>query len=170
MKTEQWKPVVGYEGIYEISSLGRVKRVKIGPQTFPGRILKLQIDKYGYHRITLCKNRKEQFRTVHSLVCEAFICPRKNGMQTNHKNGIKTDNRLENLEWVTNKENAVHAVRHGLWPIGEKSRNSKFMNGDILEIRKMLKDGHTQWDIAHKFGVYQGTISYIKRRKRWGQV
>ncbi len=107
---EIWKPVVG-EVDYAVSNLGRVKRVTKSTNTRPGKILKpghAGVGKYPY----VVLRKKNHY--VHVLVLEAFVSPRPEGCNANHKDGVKQNNKLGNLEWVTYKENSQHAVRTGL--------------------------------------------------------
>lgn len=117
---EIWKPVVEYEGIYEVSNLGRVKscertivRSNGSKMSIPEKIMKPTINHSGYETVLL-SNRGSQRRRVHRLVGQAFIENPYSKEQINHKNGIKTDNSVQNLEWVTNQENKRHASKNGL--------------------------------------------------------
>lgn len=118
MKNEIWKDVVGYEGIYQASNLGRIKSLDMKIVTSrciekrPGRILKQSLKKHGYLSLTLCRNKiKTDFR-AHKVIAITFIPNPENKRTINHKNGIKTDNRVENLEWMTHKENIHHAIKY----------------------------------------------------------
>lgn len=109
MDEEVWRPVAGYEGVYEVSSRGRIKRVLAGQGTRVGTILKGRITK-GYLYVNLCLNGKRRGYRINRLVCEAFHGP-SFGRESNHRNGIKTDNRSRNLEWSTHSQNNLHKTR-----------------------------------------------------------
>lgn len=109
---EEWRPINGFEGLYEISSYGRVKSFKSHPS---GKILKPNLDSNGYPKISLSKKGAKKDTTVHRLVAEAYL-PRADGKTcVNHIDGNKANNRLDNLEWCTYSENIKHAIRTGLY-------------------------------------------------------
>lgn len=113
---EIWKDVKGYEGLYRVSNLGKVKSMAkiIGRRYVGERLLKQRISTQGYKMVSFCKNYKIFNASVHRLVAEAFIPNPLNKPFINHKNGIKTDNRIENLEWCTQSENVLHGYKIGL--------------------------------------------------------
>ena len=110
---EIWKSIEGYEGKYEISSLGRVRSLfdKNGKKRI--LILKPRISKNGYLYLNLWQNSKGRAKKIHRMVAETFIPNPENKETVNHKNCVKTDNRVENLEWTTWKENSQHAALNG---------------------------------------------------------
>ena len=114
----EWKPVKDYEGIYEVSNQGDVRRIKGGKGTRLGTCLKGKTGSTGYTEVNLCRSPKDhKMKLVHRLVAEAFLGA--SDLQVNHKNFDKTDNRLSNLEWVTQSENIQHAVKggHNRWAV-----------------------------------------------------
>lgn len=108
---EVWKDIVGYEGKYQVSNLGRVKSLNY-KQTNSERILKENTDKKGYKRAHLFKNGKGVHISIHRLVAEAFIPNPNNYPQVNHKDENKANNNMENLEWCTNEYNHNYGTRN----------------------------------------------------------
>jgi hypothetical protein len=114
---EVWKDISGYEGKYQVSSVGRVKgvaRKRAGGGNVKERILKPAITENGYYFVTLYIDGIAKRKKIHRLVAQTFIDNPDGKPEVNHINGVKTDNRAENLEWATRSENQTHAVRHGL--------------------------------------------------------
>lgn len=134
-----------------------------------GAFLKGKIDRYGYHVVNLTKKGRRNMATTHRLVSLTYIPNPKNLPQVNHKNGIKTDNRVENLEWCTSKENILHSFKLGL-SCGRKGENhplSRLTQADVNEIRKLFREGMMQKDIAPRYGIRKGYVSKICRHIIW---
>jgi hypothetical protein len=108
--SEIWKDIKGYEGRYEISNLGNVRSIRLTKSV----ILKASDRGNGYLAVSLCMNNIKTTKNIHSLIAQAFIPNISNKREINHINGIKTDNRIENLEWCTSSENSKHAYQIGL--------------------------------------------------------
>ena len=182
MSIEQWKDIPGYEGLYKVSDLGRVKSLnRINPygRFVKGKILKLiRNGKYGHLMTHLCKNNRSKNYLVHRLVLLAFVgqCPK--GMETRHLDGNPTNNHLINLKWGTAKENQQDSIRHGTKSNppqrdnrGERNGQAKLIKKQILEIRKLYKTTkYTQESLAIKFNVTQQTIFDIISRRSWRHI
>lgn len=174
---EVWKDVVGYEDYYQVSSLGRIRSLDRMVKTvkysylIKGKILSHSNSKKRYPNLML--NRFGKFKNVdiHRLMAIAFLPNPLNKKQVNHINGIKNDNRLENLEWVTPKENSVHSRLTGLAKQnGEDSVWAKLKNEDVLAIREMAENGITFREIGEKFGIHAMTAWNIANRRRWKHI
>lgn len=112
MDSEIWKDIKGYEGLYQVSNFGRVKRTyKNGKVKFISLKSK---NEHGYIKISLCKNKKQITARVHKIVADTFLEKRKRFFEVNHKDGNKENNRVDNLEFVSHKENIIHSFKHGL--------------------------------------------------------
>ena len=146
----------------------------MGPK---GKPLKGYIDRYGYHCVTLWNRCTMKSDSVHRLTAGAFLGPIPKGMQVNHKNGIRTDNRLANLEIVTPSDNVRHSFRvlnrigKNTNPSkGEAHHHSSLTADKVREIRKLYSDGWTQVRLAARFETQQTNISMIVRRRAWRHV
>ncbi len=174
---EIWKDVRGYEGLYEVSNLGRVRSLG---RTVPGsygsvRRLKTRFvvgsKSAGYRCIHLCDGPRRSQRYVHDLVSEAFIGPRPEGnFYVNHKDGDKLNNELTNLEYCSPTENIVHAFATGLrTDHGECHRWAKLSDADVIWIRVWADEGFPTKVIANAFGVGRHAVRNIVcgRRRRY---
>lgn len=152
-----WKEIPNYEGIYTISDTGIVKNKK-------GKVLKQQVNQKGYHWVSLQKNNNPKKFKIHRLVLLAFVG--NSNLQTNHKDGNKSNNNISNLEWVTNQQNRDHARKNDLIAKGENSGSAKLNQYEIQAIRK-LKNSFTHNEIGKMFKVHQSTITRIINERIW---
>ena len=157
---EVFKIICGYEGLYEVSNLGNVKSLK------SNKILKGSFDKQFYKRVTFFD--KKCFK-IHRLVAIAFIYNLENKPQVNHINGIKSDNKVENLEWCTSLENMQHANNNNLIPFmkGEKNGRAKLTDKDILQIRNST---NTVKKLSYIYNVSTSLLYQIKLNKAWKHI
>lgn len=124
MIAERWLPVVGFEGLYEVSDLGRVRslgRVDALGRSYPPLILAQEVKTNGRHRVKLCDAGRQERRQVHRLVLEAFVGQCPDGLEACHWNDDPHDNRLSNLRWDTKGANSRDAVRNGTHGMARKS-------------------------------------------------
>lgn len=177
---EEWRAAIGWEGLYEVSSLGRVKSLprqklgrfsKIGVQSIvvtKTRILKLYKMRDSYLLATLCANGEVHKFLVHRLVAEAFHGkPPSSNHEVAHFDGVRWNNRAANLRWATRSQNYADRHRHGTQNDGEKNGFSKLTEADIKQIRLSRERGV---DIATRYGVDKTCISQIRLRKSWRHV
>jgi hypothetical protein len=184
LNNEEWRPVVGFEGIYSVSNLGRIRRELAVKYTYTGKMIKPG-NHHGYPTVQLWHLSTVKLRFIHRLVAASFLGPRPEGSQVNHIDGIKDNNRPKNLEYVTPKENQRHASRLGLlafgsrnWtrkyperlPRGDKHPLAKLKDTDIPQIRKLGKEGASASDIACIFGVSSTAIRHIIQGYTWKHV
>lgn len=152
-----WKTVEGYE-TYEVSDTGNVKNVRTG------KILGRRLDKNGYLNVYLYSNGKGTNKKVHRLVADAFLARDSNRDQINHKNGIKDDNRVGNLEWCTRSENTRHAYHTGLLHSNMEdaiAARRKISDNDIVGVLDMRSKGFRLKDIARRYDMSISGIHYI---------
>ena len=182
-KDEIWKNIHGYEGYYMISNLGRVKSLERicyynvhktnirNSRLKKERILKTTIDAFGYKSVNVSVNSKNKILKIAKLIAKAFIPNPENHPIINHINGVKSDNRIENLEWCTYKHNVNHAIETGLlvFKLGSDNANSKFSHNDILKIKQDFKENPNiiVKDYARDLGVSRVTIWRILSKKTY---
>lgn len=171
MTDEQWRPIAKLEGLYEVSDLGRVRRLprrmKDG-RALPGRILALH-DSGGYLAVRVFPERRDLMvrKAVHHLVLEAFVGPRTIGMEGCHNDGDVSNNRLSNLRWDTRAANAEDSRAHGTMPRGELHGRSKLTEDQVRDIRRRVASGASDADTARKFGVDKALVRRIRLRRVW---
>lgn len=158
---EIWKDVVGYEGLYKISSIGNLKSSRRMSKIVGSYNLTPTLTPDGYYRLSVRREGIKKNRTIHQLVAIAFIPNPNNYNQINHKNGIKTDNRVENLEWCSTQLNTLHAINNGLHPKG------KITSTQATDIMYKIKKGISESSIATEYGVRKYSITRIKKGARW---
>lgn len=158
---EVWRPVVGYEGLYEVSDHGRVR----GPKG----LVKPKPTNRGYIRTELWRNGSRWRPSIHRLVAEHFIANPKQHPQVNHKDGDKSNNAVTNLEWCTASENALHAVQlHGRY--GQNNPASKISEREAIAISVMLEKGVPGNWLANLFGITNAQISNIRKGHQWKYI
>jgi hypothetical protein len=158
--SEQWRPVVGWSDTYEVSNAGNVRRVGAS------KTRALGTNNARYRNVTLCNKGTTRMVLVHRLVCIAFHGEPPPGHVVNHKNGNRSDNRAENLEWVTVSENCRHAMRNG-HGVGERHSQAKLCAASVSLIRCLYSHGASQYDLAEWFGVHQANVHRVVTGKSW---
>ena len=173
MQKEIWKDVVGYEGLYMVSNKGNCKRIELfGKPLKKIRLRKLAINQEGYCRVFLSNYNTKKTFSIHRLVAQAFIPNPENKPYVNHIDSNPSNNKVNNLEWVTAKENVKHAMQKGRMSFFKKGENNKLAvlkDKDIILIRKM-NGKKTQKEIAKIFNISQCHVSEIVRRLQWKHI
>lgn len=164
---------------YKVSNTGKVfsfAKIKLGIELKPviiknKRTMSLGKDLYPYVSIS-DNNKKIRNYNIHRLVAETFIPNPENKPMVNHIDGDKTNNRVNNLEWVTPKENTQHAVKEGLMnpPVGERCASSKYKESQVIEAIKLLADGMPNYEVAELTGISDSAVSDIRNKRRWGYL
>lgn len=177
MNTETWKDVKGYEGFYQVSSTGQVLSRSLGGWKVrqKPKLLKPNKNASGYFAYKLSKgsNSKPWNVLAHRLVALNFLDNPNSLPQVNHKNGNKTDNRVENLEWVTRLENMRHSWANGFHrsPRGAAAHHAKLTVEQVEQIKELLKQPHANMAaIGRQFGVTCTHVSRIRSGTHWKPI
>lgn len=175
---EEWRDIPGYEGMYQASTFGRIRsltRMVRGShgstQMCRGSILVLDY-RGRYPQIHLCKNARHKRFRIHDLVLRTFIGKRPKGMEARHfPDRDPRNNRIDNLQWGTKRENQNDKIVHGTINSGERCGTAKLTSEQVIEIRNLCRSRkYPQTKIAAMFGVKQQEISKIKLGIRWGHL
>jgi len=168
---EIWKDISGYEGLYQVSNYGNIKRIythniknqKIGRN----EILNPWINNCGYYMVGLRKNNHKKSFLVHRLVLEMFVDSCSINEEGRHLDGNKLNNNIHNLAWGTRSDNEKDKIIHGRSNRGSRQGNSKFLEIDILDMRYLYKKGWTIREIGKKYNVDYKVVWPIIRYKTW---
>ena len=158
---ERWLPIVGWEGLYDVSDLGRVRNARTR------LVLKPKAHRDGYRVVDIYRDGKHNFRVIHRLVLIAFSRLPRKGEQCRHLDGLKANNVLHNLRWGTSAENAADKIAHGHTYPGESNVNAKLTELDVAAIRL---DPRTHREIAAGLSVHRTQITKVKNGKSWTHV
>lgn len=195
-KTEEWRSIPGFEGVYEVSNLGRVRSLdrqcthpskRLGVQNRKGKLISpVKVSKYGHLRVGLHKEGVLLRKYVHQLVLLAFVGPPPVNQEVRHLNGVANDNRLENLSYGTKQENADDSRRHGtmqakgalvsaakkgistVWC--ERHGMAKLTANDVHSMRQDFQKGMNTAEAGRKYGISQAHASKIRLGVAWSKL
>ena len=166
---EIWKDIKGYEGIYQVSNLGRIKSLKYGKEV----IMKLKPNTNGYIRVSITMHNKKKSIAVHRLVAETFIPNPDNKPCVDHINTIRTDNRVENLRWVTKKENSNNPLSINNYSKANKAYGTNNRSARAVRCITTGEIFNTMTEAANKYNIKDCRYicaCCIKRQKTTGQL
>jgi hypothetical protein len=169
---EEWRDIRGYEGVYQVSDAGRVRRIRerydsIKDVVGIDRVLKPKVAGRGYSAVCFTWNGKRAYHYIHRLVAEAFIDNPQQLREVNHRNADKTDNRAANLEWMTSSDNHNHAADMGLAYRGHLNGSAKLTKEQVLLSRQLNRQGVSRRSLAERFGVSYGSMSDAIAGRQW---
>lgn len=163
MIEEVWLPVVGFEGLYEVSNLGNIKSIERNGTKKGGRTLSNVLDTYGYQMCKLRNKNIIKMVKVHRVVAQAFIPNIENKPQVNHKDGNKLNNCVNNLEWVTSKENINHAVKHNLIDVKKNLKNFEGIKVNQIHDGRIINTFNTVSEASKITGINRTGIQKVLR-------
>ena len=169
-ESEVWRDVVGFEGFYEVSNRGNVHSVKrkdLRGRKIGGRTLKPAYDKDGYLKVILCKNDKRAYKRVHRLVAEMFIHNPNNYPEVNHRDEVKFNNNVENLEWCDTRYNSNYGTRNER--ISKKVRAANIKTGEVLTFSSTVEAGNKGYSSDNVSKACRGVYydGHLYRGHKW---
>lgn len=162
-EAEVWKPVVGCDGRYEVSNLGRVRSLR---SSRAPRLLTGVKGSSGYFRVSI----DGRAWLIHRLVLAAFVSPCPEGLEGGHMDGVRTNNALTNLQWITRRENMSHKRLHGTQQHGERNGQSKLTGDSVCELRAAYATGVSPIVLKDRYGISEKHVHRIVRREFWRHV
>lgn len=175
---EIWKDINELGGVYQISNLGRLRskksrgklRIKENENEF--KIIKAYPDKDGYLKVCLIHNGYKNI-LIHRIVAIYFVDNHLEKPEVNHIDGVKSNNKFDNLEWCTRRENQIHAIKNKLQPVSkgsQRGRSAKLNESLVSEIKERLRKGEKYNEIHSQYKVSPATIYDIYKNKTWTHV
>ena len=165
---EEWRPVVGWEGLYEVSNCGRVRSIYRGHGS--GRIINGALDHLGRRNLLLCRGPIRKNARAHTLVLTAFVGNKPAGMQCCHNDGNPSNNHISNLRWDTPKNNQADRIRHGTNLCGVQMHLAKLNPEKVREIRRKRAEGMTLEALGFEYGVDHAAIWLVAKGRTWRHV
>jgi hypothetical protein len=169
---ETWKNIIGFDGEYQVSNLGRIKSLKKNKLE---KLLSQCNHTNGYKYVSLSKNGVAKHYYVHRLVAESFLLNSDNKLEVNHIDGDKTNNHVENLQWVTRQENVKHEFDNGYGYVpnlkGENHGSSKLKESQVINIYIAYhKDNIRISDLSKKYNISESAIDSIVKNRNWKHI
>jgi hypothetical protein len=170
--SEDWRPIIGAYGAYEVSSCGRVRSFlgKRGGVSEAPRLITGSTDPDGYRQVLLRRDGRSRTWKVHRLVAEAFLGVPAEGCQVGHLDGSRTNHHASNLAWVTIRENALHKRIHGTMTRGETHHKAKLTTAQVRDIKRRMAAGETGQSLALEYGMSKSVVCEIGAGKGWIHV
>lgn len=161
----EWRAIVGYEGLYEVSDEGQVRSLR------RSLVMSAYVTNAGYTSAMLRRDGRYRHHLVSRMVCEAFHGSPRQGAEACHNDGDKTNNAASNLRWGSRKDNCQDGIRHGSYLWKNRTSVKLLSEGDVRTIRAIKSDlGLSCNEIAKMFSVNRRTIGKIVARQRWANV